>query len=328
MITTCENAVPVGPGCWGPCQGEALGPLRPDVDVHVGCLRNSRGGVRTGGVVGSPGAVTVGVWLADAPGGTAGAGRVARGRGAAPLWRQLHDDLLRRVEAGEFVAEFPGELRLVEEYGVSRHTVREALRRLRADGVVSGERGRTSKVAGAAEIDQPLGALYSLFASVEAQGQEQRSVVRVLDVRADGVVAGRLRREESTPLVYLERLRLAGGLPLALDRVWLPASIAAPLLEADFTRAALYGELAERCGVRLSGGEERIRAVVPTESECRLLEAPPGTAAFAIERLGLRGEERLEWRHTLVRGDRFAVSADFSARSGYQMLATEQAAIT
>lgn len=265
---------------------------------------------------------------AGGPSTTTGAGHVARGRGAAPLWRQLHDDLLRRVEAGDFAVEFPGELRLVEEYGVSRHTVREALRRLRADGVVSGERGRTSKVAGAAEIDQPLGALYSLFASVEEQGQEQRSVVRVLDVRADGVVAGRLQREESTPLLYLERLRLAGGVPLALDRVWLPAAVASPLLEADFSHAALYGELAERCGVRLSGGRERIRAVVPTEGERELLEASPGVAAFAIERLGIRGDERLEWRHTLVRGDRFAVSADFSARSGYQMLATEKAAIT
>jgi len=39
---------------------------------------------------------------------------------------------------------------------------------------------------------------------------EQRSLVRFLEVRQDGVVATRFGLEESTPLVYLERLRLAG----------------------------------------------------------------------------------------------------------------------
>ncbi len=247
-------------------------------------------------------------------------------RAGAPLWRQVHDDLLRRVDQEEFTDAFPGELRLVEEYGVSRHTVREALRRLRGAGVVRGERGRTPRLSQPAEIDQPLGTLYSMFASVEATGQQQHSVVRALDVRADGIVAERLGREESTPMVFLERLRLAGGRPLAIDRVWIPADVAEPLLEVDFSQTALYAELARRCGVRLTGGQEWIRAVVPTDAERALLEAPDDVAAFAIERLGHRDRERLEWRHTLVRGDRFAVSADFSARSGYQVLGADHVA--
>lgn len=69
--------------------------------------------------------------------------------------------------------------------------------------------------------------------------------------------------EASTPLFRLERLRLAGEEPLALDTVWLPADIGAPLLEADFTHTALYDELAARAGVRLDGGREHIRGVVP-----------------------------------------------------------------
>jgi GntR family transcriptional regulator len=236
-----------------------------------------------------------------------------------PLWQQVHEDLLRRVRGGEFTDEFPGELALVEAYGVSRHTVREALRRLREDGVVSGERGRTSRITGPAEIDQPLGTLYSLFASVEAAGQTQRSVVRARDIRADGVVARRLSLEESTPLLYLERLRLASDRPLALDRVWLPAEVARPLLDADFSETALYEQLRIRCGIRLSGGEEHMRAVVPTSAERRILEMPDGVAALTIERLAFSGRQPVEWRHTVVRGDRFAVSAEFSARTGYQL---------
>lgn len=238
---------------------------------------------------------------------------------ALPLWAQVHADLVRRMEDGEFQRAFPGEHALVEAYGVSRHTVREALRRLRAEGVVVAERGRAPRLAEPAEIEQPLGALYSLFASVEAAGQRQRSIVRALDVRADGVVAARLGLEESTPLLHLERLRLADEQPLALDRVWLPASAAAPLLDADFEHTALYDELAARCGIRLTAGREHIRAVVPTPAERRLLGVERGVAAFAIDRLAARGRRPLEWRRTLVRGDRFAVVAQFSAQDGYEL---------
>ncbi|MBF5034045.1 GntR family transcriptional regulator [Micromonospora sp. ANENR4] len=239
--------------------------------------------------------------------------------GPLPLWAQVHADLIRRIDNGEFAMAFPGELALIDEYGVSRHTVREALRRLREDGVVVAERGRPPRLAGTAEIEQPVGALYSLFASVEAAGLEQRSIVRKLDVRADGVVAVRLGLEESTPLVYLERIRLAGDEPLAVDRVWLPCAVAAPLLDADFTHTALYTELAARCGVRLTGGREHIRAVVPTRAERDQLGIDQTVAAFAVERLAGRHGRPLEWRTTLVRGDRFTVSAAFSARTGYQL---------
>jgi GntR family transcriptional regulator len=240
-------------------------------------------------------------------------------RGARqPLWAQVEADLRRRLDEGEFSSSFPGEHALVGEYGVSRHTVRQALRSLRADGLVTARRGRESRLGPAAEIEQPLGVLYSLFASVEAAGEVQRSVVRALDVRADRVVASRLGLEESTPLLHLERLRLAAGEPLAVDRVWLPAAATAALLDIDFSRTSLYGELARRCGVRLSGGRERLRAVVPSPAEARLLGVGPQVAALAIDRLGSTGEGPFEWRQTLVRGDRFAVTATLSAH-GYRL---------
>ncbi|WP_219413159.1 GntR family transcriptional regulator [Pseudonocardia nigra] len=236
-----------------------------------------------------------------------------------PLWAQLLADLRRRLEHDEFTSAFPGELALVAEYGVSRHTVREAVRRLREEGLVIAGRGRTPRRAEPAEIEQSLGEMFSLFSAVEATGQVQRSVVRTLDVRADGVVAARLGLEESTPLVHLERLRFADSDPLAVDRVWLPEELAAPLLDVDFGRTGLYAEYAARCGVRVTGGSERIRAVVPAPAERELLGVDVGVAAFAIDRLGIAGERPVEWRQTLVRADRFSVTARFSAIEGYRM---------
>jgi len=236
-----------------------------------------------------------------------------------PLWAQLRADLRRRLAAGAFDEGFPGELALVGEYGVSRHTVRSAVGGLRAEGLVVAERGRRPRLAGQAVITQPLGALYSLFASVESAGLRQTSIVLSREVLADGVVADRLLLEGSVPLFRLERLRLAAGEPLALDTVWLPADLAASLLEADFTHTALYDELAARAGIWLTGGREHIRAVVPTRAQQRLLELPRSAGAFAIDRLGFAGSRAIEWRHTLIRGDRFSLAADFSARTGYQL---------
>lgn len=248
----------------------------------------------------------------DRPGFDAGVSTRLDRESAMPLWEQLRDDLTNRLRRGEFSEAFPGETTLVSDYAVSRHTVREALRGLRQEGLIDSGRGRPTR-ATVPEINAQ-GTLYSLFSSVGATGQSQRSVVRVLDVRTDDTVTTRLELDDSTPLVYLERLRLAGDAPLAMDRVWLPASIATPLLDADFTSTSLYQQLADRCGIQLTGGREHVRAIVPSRWERVQLSIPDNVAALSIERVGeLRGRP-VEWRQTVVRGDRFTLTTEFSPK--------------
>ncbi|WP_308253132.1 UTRA domain-containing protein [Pseudonocardia sp. ICBG601] len=101
--------------------------------------------------------------------------------------------------------------------------------------------------------------------------------------------------------------------------MWLPEELAAPLLDVDFTHTGIYPEYRRRCGIRVDGGMENIRAVLPGRGERELLGIDEGVAALSIERLGLSAGRPVEWRHTLVRGDRFSVTAQFSARSGYRV---------
>jgi GntR family transcriptional regulator len=235
-----------------------------------------------------------------------------------PLWAQLVADLRRRLDAGEFPDRFPSEPVLAEEYEVSRHTVREAVRRLRTSGALVAQRGRGSFVT-QSRIEQPLGAIYSLFRSVEAQGVTQRSVVRALDRRRDPVAAERLQLDPDAALVHLERLRFAGDEPLALDRAWLPAEVAEPLLDTDFTHTALYDELERLCGLRLTGGRERITAAIADPATAGLLALPADTAVLTIERLGTAADRPLEWRESVVRADRFAVVSEWSPSSAYRL---------
>ena len=59
--------------------------------------------------------------------------------------------------------------------------------------------------------------------------------------------------------------------------------------------------------------------MLPGRGERELLGIDEGVAALSIERLGLSAGRPVEWRHTLVRGDRFSVTARFSSRSGYRV---------
>ncbi|GLZ40856.1 GntR family transcriptional regulator [Actinokineospora sp. NBRC 105648] len=227
-----------------------------------------------------------------------------------PKWRRVQDDLVRRLRAGEFDVRFPSEVDLVAEYEVSRNTVRQALARLRAEGAVTAARGRRPEVRVPSAVEQPLGTLYSLRASVRTAGLTQRSTVRRLDVRADGVAAGHLGLDGSTPLVYLERLRLAGDEPLAIDRVWIPAEHGRCLLSADMTSTGVYEVLGQHCGLHLDRGQENIRAVAFSPAERTALATDVG---LSIHRLSHAQGIPMEWRHTLVRGDRFTLTAHFGA---------------
>ncbi len=232
-----------------------------------------------------------------------------------PLWAQLERELRRRLEAGEFDdGAFPTDLELTAAYEVSRHTVREAVRHLNETGVLRRERGRGT-VVNRAEFEQSLGTLYSLFQSVESAGVEQTSEVLELATVTDPEAAAHLELDEDAPLVLLARLRLAGGVPLAIDRAWLPAPIAEPLLDVDWTHTALYHELAEIGAPVPNQGWERLTPIVPSAADRAKLGLRKNDAAFFLERLGCRDGRPIEWRTTVIRGDRYRFVTDWSTGS-------------
>lgn len=234
-----------------------------------------------------------------------------------PLWAQVLGDLERRLDVGEFAQGFPTDIELVGYYDVSRHTAREAVRRLQERGVVSRQRGRGTYVT-TPPIEQGVGAIYSLFRSIEAKGLEQRSEVIDLAEVTDQRVAAELGLGDAEGLIRLERLRLADGVPLAHDVAWLPAVTARPLLDADFGHTALYDELATRCDLRLTSGSEHITTELPQRHERQLLGIGAKQPVFRIRRRSMSGPSAVEWRETLVRGDRFAFTAQWSPSGSYE----------
>jgi GntR family transcriptional regulator len=233
-----------------------------------------------------------------------------------PKWRRVLEDLEQRLASGEIADRFPTDRELVEHYGVSRHTIREAVRHLRARGVIERARGRGSTVT-VPQFTPPAGALYSLFREVEAQGLRQWSEVLALDERADERAAVALQLPPDTPLFHLDRIRYAGDDPLAVDTVFLAPDLGKPLLEEDFTHTALYDLLEARLGVRLTGGREIISAIVPDDDIRAVLDLDDDEACFEIRRQGDLDGRPVECRLTIVRGSRFALSSDWQATSSF-----------
>jgi GntR family transcriptional regulator len=232
-----------------------------------------------------------------------------------PLWQQVLDDLERRIAAGDIVDRFPTDKELTEHYGVSRHTVREAVQRLRSRGLVDRHRGRGSFL-NEGVLTQPLGGLYSLFRAVEEAGLEQRSEVRFLGLAHDAEVAARLELPADAELVRLERLRYAGAEPLALDETWLPADIGRPVLDVDLTHTALYDVLSELSALRLTAADETLTPIVPDAELAALLELEDLEGLLRVERLARSGARAVEFRITLLRGQRFRYSSAWRADDG------------
>ncbi len=229
-----------------------------------------------------------------------------------PLWAQLEALLRARIASGEFADRFPTDAELVRSYGVSRHTARAAIARLQADGLVERERGRGSRLPVAAELEQSIAPFYSLAASISGKGMAEHSLVQRQALERNGEAASRLGLAPGTRLVHIQRLRFAGDEPLALDDSWIVADAGDALLRADLGRGSLYELLASLANVRVTGGTERIRAALPGAPVRKLLALPRGEAILVVERVAFAGDRPVEYRHSEVRGDRFAFVANWS----------------
>ena len=237
--------------------------------------------------------------------------RVLDRRSPLPLWAQLRADPRQRMAAGEFADRFATDEELRHEYGVSRQTVREAVRRLQGEGLIVRQRGRGTSLAGTS-LEQPLHALYSLARTAQDLGLPESSRVLLLERRPAGEAAEPLELDPDDEAVVVERLRYVGEEPISLHRSWLPADRASGLLGADLRTGSLYDALAECCGIRVTGGSEWIRPGMADPEVGHLLGLRAEQPVLVVERVATAGAAPIEWRRSVVRGDRYAFRADWS----------------
>lgn len=227
-----------------------------------------------------------------------------------PLWAQLLDDLRSRISAGEFLERFPTDKEMIEQYNVSRQTVREAVRRLELDGVVVRHRGRGTVLTNT-RFEQQLGSLYSLFRELEDKGHRQWSRVLTQEIVEDTELADQFAIADKK-FFHLERVRFADDLEVAIDSIKIPLAFAVPLVNVNFEHTSLYDELERLCNLAPTRGEERIAPILLSAQEASLLGVEPPSAALSMSRTTFVNDHLLESRITKIRGDRYCFVSTFA----------------
>ncbi len=227
-----------------------------------------------------------------------------------PLYHQLKTVLLQQLRQGHWKSDdkLPTEDELGAQFGVSKATVRQALRDLAQAGLVRREQGRGTFVADNKIRFGPR-QLNSFTQEMREMGAQAGS--RVLEqkvVPAAEEVARKLQVPPGTPIFLLYRLRVAGGEPMGLQTVHIPADFVPGIAEIDFEPASLYETLEKRFGLLPDHASQKHFAVAVGAEEAGLLNVPAGSPALGGERLTfLRGGQALELTYSIMRGDRYQI---------------------
>lgn len=233
-----------------------------------------------------------------------------------PLYRRLLGSLRDEIASGRLGpgALIPPEVEIARAHGISRHTVRQAIVELQREGLLVRERGRGTFVARPPFV-QSLGAFYSFAHQMRARGLAFHTRVLHRGVRpAAPMVARRLDLAPEAPVIEMELLRLVEDQPVSLEFSVTSYARFPALLTADVGTRSLYDVMAEAHGVAVTLGREELRPVVLDRRQAAVLGVAPGSPAFHVSRETLAGAERVEWRRSLVRGDRYLFRAELPVR--------------
>ena len=133
-------------------------------------------------------------------------------------------------------------------------------------------------------IERDFGGTLSFTEEMQDRGLEPETrLIAARPESAGEIVAAALGIEPGSPTLYLERLRLAGGEPLLLEQVHLPAERFPGLLASDLEHGSLYDLLDDRYDTRIVRAREALEPVLLRTREARLLGQPPRAPALLIE---------------------------------------------
>lgn len=202
-----------------------------------------------------------------------------------PLYAQVEAALLARLGVDLHPGDrLPSEADLVEEFGVSRITVRRAIQNLAGRGLVVTRRGRGSFVA-TPTFRQPLTALTGFVEDMDAHGMPSHArVLRVEEVTAPTTVREALELPLGAKVTAIERVRLAAGHPVSLDQTYLPLELGRKVAQEDLEREPIFSLLERRHGTPLVEATYALQASTAEPEVARALGVAQGSAIFRVER--------------------------------------------
>lgn len=222
------------------------------------------------------------------------------------LWRQIAHDLASEIEEGHpgVGDKLPSELMLAEQYGVNRHTIRQAVNRLSNDGLVRIERGRgtfVQKRAMAFSLD--TGRVHSQFLLMQDL-EPDHELLGIGIMKADGKQALGLEVRPGDELVFVESLGKADGKGIVLSKSFFPLSRCPDMVEKIQRLKSIDAALNELGYTDTFNTMTRITAELPTNEVATKLDMPPVRPVLKVIKLNTSSNKQpLAFSLTYFSGD-------------------------
>lgn len=239
-----------------------------------------------------------------------------------PLYRQLADAMINRIGMGTLR---PGsktsELEMMNEFGVSRMTVRKAFDQLESDGLILRVPGKGTFISEPRKLE-PQSALTSFSENMRALGMTPGHSTRtVQEVAAPVDVAQHLGIGTGALVLHIDRLLLADGMSLAVMDAYLPQWVyqeAGIALFADqLDTKSMYLLIEEDCGVQMWKARETVECAAAGDDAQRLKLAPD-SMVLSVRRLTVTQQARpVEYTHLRYRSDLYRYQVELY-RNGVQ----------
>ncbi len=226
--------------------------------------------------------------------------------------RQVADVLRHQIHVGAYDDGLPTEETLAAEFFVSRNTIREALGVLKDEGLIDRGRRVGTHVA-VRKYDHGLDALVGLKETFKDYGEVRNEVRAIQHLAAPPAVARRLGLEAGVQVVFIERLRFLGELPLSLDLTYLAPDIGAAVLRHPLETNDVFALIEQVCGQRLGSATLALEAVSADPHSAATLQLPDNAPLLMLERLtSLEDGRPVDLEYIRMRGDRITMRGNLS----------------
>lgn len=213
--------------------------------------------------------------------------KIINRRSPLPLYIQLKDILLQELDEGLYPpgSIFPPEMMLVDQYGLSRATVRQAIKDLEHEGYISRIQGKgTIVIREKSSLKRGLSQLTSFTEDMKAHGYETETKILTYEVTAAPYrIAELLQIPEQKPVIHINRLRVVNKIPVAINTSYVNLPDGASMTREDLERTVSLYTLFEMKRIPLIESDKTIEAISATEEQAKLLGIPQGNPLLKVE---------------------------------------------
>lgn len=233
-------------------------------------------------------------------------------KGAPPLYSQLESILKKKIEHGEYnKGDFlPTEKMLMEQYEVSRVTVRQAMAALAQDNYIKCTRGIGTEVV-YEKIDEHMKSVISFTDEMKQHNiTMETSYCKMEKVSPSTQIATALHIPKTDMCYRLTRVRCVNGSPLVYTITYLKDIVELPM-DSEYYMESLYKYLQEVHKVRIERGIDTLEATLPSEKIQEFLEIEEQMPIFKrVRQTYLPGGEVFEYSVCYYPGNRYKYTVD------------------